>query len=190
MLNDSKFIWMQSPDNPKVMKIMRGVPAAGKSYRAKELAGGNEDVIFSADLFFGKSVEEYVKNWSAAKLFKAHEWCQNSARGACQKQIPLVIIDNTNTKIGEMMPYFSLAYHYDYKVEVEEPTSSWWAEIVPCLRDKAANKKKIEEFAKLLTEKNKESHCVPYEAILKMLMRYQTDIDFNVMASKFRPRVF
>jgi len=193
MIDDPKFVWMQSPDNPKIMKIMRGVPASGKSYRAKEIArehDENEDIIFSADLFFGKTTEEYVKNWAKERLFKAHEWCQNSARGALQKQVPLVIVDNTNTRVAEMMPYFAMAYRYDYKVEVEEPTSPWWAEIVPCLRNKVLFKKNIEFFASLLTEKNKESHCVPYDAILKMLMRFQPDVDFKTLAEKFKPRVF
>lgn len=177
--DDPKFGWMQNPENPLRMILMRGVPSSGKSFRAQELAGGDLSVICSADHFFGSTPEEYVANWKLEKLHAAHAVCQRKVRGMMQRQLPLVIVDNTNTRIAEMMPYFDMAVQYLYRVEIEEPTSPWWVnDIAPYLLDKPLNKDKIETAARLLAIKSQETHRVPYDSILKMLNRYQPMVMF------------
>ena len=64
---DAQFQWMFSPENKKTLVLMRGCPSSGKSFRAKQLAAG-EDIICSADHFFGLTAEEYVANWCVEKL--------------------------------------------------------------------------------------------------------------------------
>jgi predicted kinase len=175
-MND-KFQWTFSPHNDKVLVLLRGVPSSGKSYRAKELSQGNEEIICSADHFFGKTADEYVSNWSIEKLGLAHKTCQKKCRMKMQRQVPLVIVDNTNTMVREMMPYFEMAFQYQYKFRIEEPTSPWWVnEIAPLLLDKEGNEFLIKKAAKFLWEKNQESHKVPLESIEKMLFRYHTNV--------------
>lgn len=182
------FRWMQDPLNELTLILMRGVPASGKSYRAKELSGGDDSIIFSADHFFGATKDEYVANWSKDKLFKAHSWNQRRVREVMQRQRPLVIVDNTNTRIAEMMPYFDMAVQYQYKVRVEEPTSPWWVnDIAPLLLNKQANRKELEAAARMLYEKNQDTHCVPYENILKMLNRFQPMVMFADLCRSYHP---
>jgi predicted kinase len=183
---DALFDWMKSPENLNVLVLMRGLPSCGKSYRAKELAG-DTGLIFSADNFFGTTKEEYCANWNVKKLHVAHSVCQRKVRESMQRQLPLVIVDNTNTRIAEMMPYFDMAVQYKYRVQVEEPTSPWWLnDIAPYLLDKKANLDKIEEAARFLTKKSEETHCVPYDSILKMLNRYQTQVTFDDLARVYQ----
>lgn len=190
MSGNEIFQWMLSPENDKVLKIMRGVPSTGKSYRAKELSGNNPSVIFSADNFFGSTPEEYKANWSVEKLMTAHNWCKKNVRMAMQRQQKLVIVDNTNTQIREMMPYFDMAVQYQYRVEVEEPTSPWWVnDIEPYLLNKELNRKHLEKQCVLLCEKNQESHGVPLESMKKMLFRYQPRVTFNDLAKVFLKNV-
>jgi predicted kinase len=184
--SDPLFQWMQSPENNNLLILMRGLPASGKSYRARELANGDESVICSADHFFGRTKEEYVANWTKEKLHIAHRVCQRKVQGMMQRQLPLVIVDNTNTCIAEMMPYFDMAVQYRYRVQIEEPTSPWWVnDIAPYLLDKALHKDKLEAAARLLTEKNQETHCVPLESIQKMLNRYQPMVLFSDLVNVY-----
>lgn len=175
--------WLKSNENNKVLILMRGVPASGKSYRAKQLAGDTLEIIFSADHFFGFTPEEYVKNWRADQLGNAHKQCQKNTKMVMQRQGPLVIVDNTNTMIREMLPYFDLAIQYGYRLEIHEPTSPWWTEqIAPYLTDKKKNRKHLEKMAEFLYVKNQETHCVPLESIKKMLFRYQPNVTVDDLA--------
>jgi predicted kinase len=183
---NSAFQWMFSPENDKVLILMRGVPASGKSYRALELAGDDPSIIHSADHFFGATPEEYVENWSIEKLGLAHNQCKKNVRMLMQRQRPLVIVDNTNTMVREMMPYFDMAVQYQYKVQIEEPTSPWWVnDIAPYLGDKEGNRAQLEKMCKLLWEKNQQSHKVPLESIKKMLFRYHYNVTVEQLAANF-----
>lgn len=183
---NAMFQWMFSPENDKKLILMRGVPASGKSYRAKELSNGDPSIICSADSFFGATAEEYVANWCIEKLGVAHNQCKKSARMLMQRQRPLVIIDNTNTMVREMMPYFDMAVQYQYKVEIAEPTSPWWVnDIAPYLNDKQGNRKQLDKMCQLLFEKNQESHKVPLASIKKMLDRYHTNVTVEQLAAKY-----
>lgn len=181
---NSAFQWMFSPDNDKVLILMRGVPASGKSYRALELAGDDPSVIHSADHFFGETPEEYVANWTIEKLGMAHKQCQKNTRMRMQRQLPLAIVDNTNTMVREMMPYFEMAVQYQYRVQIEEPTSPWWVnDIAPYLENKEKNRGQLEKMAKLLWEKNQLTHKVPLESIKKMLFRYHHNVTAEQLAT-------
>ena len=181
---NKKFQWMFDPNNDKVLILMRGVPSSGKSYRSLELAGDNPSVIHSADHFFGKNSEEYVANWTIEKLGTAHKQCQKNISMMLQRQLPLAIVDNTNTMVRELMPYFEMAVQYQYRVQIEEPTSTWWVnDIAPYLDDKEKNKKQLEKMCKFLWELNQKTHKVPLESINKMLFRYHHNVTVEQLAN-------
>ena len=187
--DDPIFDWLKNPLNDLRLVLMRGLPSCGKSYKANEIAGGDDSIIFSADKFFGKTCEEYVQNWNLQKLFVAHKVCKKGAKMAMQRRAPLVIIDNTNTVMRELSPYFDLAVQYGYKVEIEEPTSSWWVnDIAPYLLDKPKYKKELEKACEFLAEKSKKTHCVPLSSIQKMMARYQPMINFQDLVNSFCKR--
>ena len=165
---------------------MRGVPASGKSFRAKELSEGDDSIICSADHYFGATPEEYVANWCIEKLGAAHKQCQKNVRMLMQRQRPLVIVDNTNTMVREMMPYFEMAVQYQYRVRIEEPTSPWWVnDIAPYLENKEANRKQLLAACKVLWQKNQESHMVPLPSIEKMLFRYHVNVTVEQLAANY-----
>lgn len=183
---DSRFDWMKNPDNKKVLVLMRGLPSSGKSTRAKELSGGDDTIICSADSFFGKTNEEYVKNWCIEQLGNAHNLCRKNAKMLMQRQVPLVIVDNTNTVFREMMPYFDMAVQYQYNVRVEEPTSPWWVEqIAPYLVEKEKNRKHLEKMCQFLVAKSAETHQVPLASMLKMMFRFVPNVTFNDLANAY-----
>lgn len=178
-----QYDWLKHPENPHLLIIMRGVSGSGKSYRAKELAGEDVDSIISADQFFGDTVEEYVAQWSVKKLGIAHRNCQNRVRYRLQNRL-LTIVDNTNTRIAEMMPYFDMAVQYDYRVQIHEPTSSLWVDdIVPYLSNKNKHASELEDAAKRLFEINQQTHQVPLDSIRKQIRRYVYPVTFDTLAA-------
>jgi len=180
--NNPIFEWLQSPENPKLLILMRGISGSGKSTRARELATEHNchDRLFASDDYFGQTREEYVANWSRPKLSAAHKACQKNVKIVMQRQLTPVIVDNTHVRIADMLPYFDLAVQYEYRVQIEEPTSPWWKEqIAPYLDDKIRNAKQIKEAAKLLHKINKQTHCVPLSSIEKMLGQWMHNVTFD-----------
>jgi len=107
-----------------------------------------------------------------------------------QRQHPLVIVDNTNTMVREMMPYFDMAVQYQYRVEIEEPTSPWWVnDIAPYLGDKEGNRKQLLKMARFLYEKNQQSHKVPLASIEKMLFRYHYNVTVEQFAAIYKRNI-
>lgn len=157
---------------------MRGLPASGKSYRAKELAG-DKGLIFSTDEYWYKIHKPELPDEYSFKLNMlgvAHKWNQLRANRAVDVGEPLIIIDNTNTTISEIRPYASYAHFQGYKVCIEEPTSPWWQEIRLYLRDKRSYKRELREWAFKLEEMSKASHNVPWLAFEKMMRRWDNNV--------------
>jgi predicted kinase len=170
----------------KELVIMRGLPSSGKSYRAKEIAG-SVGVVLSTDEYFYKLVEpeEPTKySFRPNHVGFAHKWNQVRAQKLIEEGHPLVIIDNTNTMPSEAKAYVQYAVPQGYTVRFEEPTSPWWLEHAPLLRNKRENKAKLKEFAAFLAKKSEESHNVPAWALERMLWRWVPDITVeSVLAS-------
>jgi HK97 family phage portal protein len=168
----------------KVLVLMRGVPSSGKTYRAIELAKGNTELIFSADQFFGSSVQEYSANFNVELLSAAHKSCQGKVAEALKAGLPLAIVDNTNLTAKECLPYFTMAVANGYAVRIAEPTSSWWVEdILPYLGDKEKNRVHLERMAVVLAKKSLQTHKVPVATIKRMLWKYELDLTVERLAS-------
>lgn len=185
---DSRFQWMFNPENDKVLILMRGVSASGKSTRALELAGDNPSVIHSNDHFFGKTKEEYQANWSGERLGLARRQCQKNIRMILQRQLPLAIVDNTNVRVSDMMSYFDMAVQYQYRVKIEEPTTTWWVnDIVPYLQNKEKNRKHLEKMCDFLWKKtlSPDRHEVPLASIKKMMFRYHYNVTVEQLAARY-----
>jgi predicted kinase len=145
----------------KVMIIMRGVSGAGKSTRARQLAGPT-GLVLSTDDFFG-SGEDYVKNYKAERLPEAHQSNQKQAEEALSKGITPIIIDNTNLMPYEAKPYVLLAQKYGYEVRIEEPQSDHWNQILELHKQKQA-------LAQQLAARN--LHGAPPERVADMISQY------------------
>ena len=188
----------------KVCIIMRGLPGSGKSTKINALLkkyGGDENHIFSADNYWIKNIldrrrmgeevpeeaelEEYRRNWSPERLAAAHKWNQDNFRAAIDMGLSPVIVDNTNVKPWDFQKYIEYADKAGYEIKFEEPTSPWWMEYRPYLRDRKLNPAKLDELAKILAERGK--HGVPLSTIRRMMDKWQDDFDVDVLLGKKKP---
>uniref|UniRef100_A0A1I8NVI5 NEDD4-binding protein 2-like 1 n=1 Tax=Stomoxys calcitrans TaxID=35570 RepID=A0A1I8NVI5_STOCA len=117
----------------KVLILMRGPPGVGKTYTAHEIVktfvdlqspfDHIEDFIFSADDYFYNSKGVY--RYNVKYLSEAHEFNQNRVREKAMSGFSPIIVDNTNLKLWEMMPYVKYAVQNGYTIEIVEPKPSW-----------------------------------------------------------------
>jgi hypothetical protein len=165
----------------KELILLRGFPASGKSYRAKQLFdeavdAGLEVQIFSTDEYWYKVLKpEKPEEYSFDRHFlaDAHRWNQQRTFRAIEAGVPRIIVDNTNTKFEEMRPYAAYALPQGYNLRLEEPTSPWWLENRELLRRKKSNEHAIKRWAFDLAERSKGIHDVPFFAIERMAWRWE-----------------
>lgn len=92
----------------KYLFLLRGLPGAGKSTLAKELA----QTHLEADMYFVKD-DEY--KFDGSKLKDAHEWCRFECERAMSWELKIAV-SNTFTQEWEMKSYYELAEKYGYTV--------------------------------------------------------------------------
>lgn len=100
----------------KTLLLLRGIPGAGKSTLAKQIAETNGAPIFSIDSYFENERGEYHFDYTKNHL--AYKECESKTKDALEKGIPFVIVDNTFTLEWEMKPYEDLAIEYGYLFSV------------------------------------------------------------------------
>lgn len=101
--------------------IMSGIPGAGKGRWIEEFIDGHTREDFrtfftvSADSFF-ETVDGY--RFDPSLLPMAHGTCLRRFVSYCQESVPTqtIIVDNTNTTIAEIAPYYALAQAYGHSV--------------------------------------------------------------------------
>lgn len=96
----------------KTLLLLRGIPGAGKTTLANQIAKSNNAPIFSIDSYFTNERGEYKFDFTKNHL--AYKECESKTKDALEKTIPFVIVDNTFTLEWEMKPYEDLAKHYGY----------------------------------------------------------------------------
>jgi len=140
----------------KKFYIMRGLPGSGKSYTAKEIVGDGQ--IFSADDYW------YIENpdkyqFDGSRLRDAHAWNQRRVEEAVKADIPIIVVDNTNTTLKELKfysPMIQEALKKGYTVELVEPRTSWAFDVDECFK--------------------RNSHNVPLDVVQRMADRYVKDV--------------
>lgn len=186
----SFYKWLEAKQDDRVCVIMRGITGSGKSTTAAKLLeklGGSVGHIFSTDNFFipmtremradGEYVspqdefQEYLDNWNADDLPKAHSQNLQSFKRAVDNGVTPVIVDNQNVRARDFYSYVDYADKAGYEIRIKEPDSEWWKEYSPFMKNKKANKAKLEEFAKILHDKT--DHGVPLNVIKRNIERWQ-----------------
>ncbi|KAJ3294181.1 NEDD4-binding protein 2 [Rhizoclosmatium sp. JEL0117] len=153
----------------QTLVILRGCSGAGKSTLAAELLQSNPTaLVFSTDDFFRQNESGEYKH-DPSRLSEAHAWNQARAAAAMASKAPVVVIDNTNLQRWEAKPYVECALKEGYSVVVKEPTTDWWV------------RKDVNELFKRGT------HGVPYEAIAKMVERYEPDFSVEAIMQSSPP---
>jgi len=138
--------------------IMRGPSGSGKSHKAQEilarnLATGTEGVIVSADQYFTTSGGEY--DFDVKKIPQAHNDCFMRFLEALEKQVDLIIVDNTNIHLWEWERYAKVADLMGYSVEVIACVPLTVADVKNCI------------------ERN--THGTPADIIMKQAIEYELD---------------
>jgi hypothetical protein len=180
-------------EGEKTLVIMRGLPSAGKSTRAKEiLAEANGcGIIYSTDEYWYRirkpdKPEEYSFNPNF--LAHAHRWNAQRTYREIEMGTPLVIVDNTNVKFQDFAPsYVIYARAQGYKLQLAEPTTPWWLEIRELLRRKKQNEAELKAWAVKLAEKSLTTHRVPAFAIERMMWKWQILTEEEVYATLDTP---
>jgi len=66
-----------------------------------------------------------VYAWAEEKLYPAHKSCQAKCRNGMKRGVGTILIDNTNMRKKEMIPYVELAHEFGYFVTIREPQTPW-----------------------------------------------------------------
>ena len=98
----------------KSLFLLRGLPGAGKSTLAEELATGQSAVHFEADQRFVG--EDGTYRFEPTLLAEAHEECQHKCFIAMAAATERVIVSNTFTTEWELYPYLMFAEEFGYRV--------------------------------------------------------------------------
>ena len=88
--------------------IMQGVSGAGKSSSIP----ANAHVVSADHLFIDPHTQQY--KFDPSKLPLAHGQCLRYFVIALQNEVPFIVVDNTNTTVAEVAPYYALANAYGY----------------------------------------------------------------------------
>jgi predicted kinase len=93
--------------------IMVGVSGSGKSTYIKDKL--KEHLVCSADSYFMDG-DKY--NFNPAKLGDAHRSCMKLFVESCVGRVEKIVVDNTNTSIDQLAPYYSVARAFNYSVKL------------------------------------------------------------------------
>eukprot|EP00731_Ephydatia_muelleri_P039144 Em1145g1a len=151
----------------RVMVVVRGLPGSGKTTLAETLVGSTGVICSTDDYFMTRG--RYI--FDPSKLEHCHEQNRLRVQNALEMGYSPVIVDNTNTTVKEMKPYFKLAKQYGYLVQLKEPETGW--------------KFDVEELAR------RNIHGVSSDTLQKMLQRYEHGVNVENIMKKLKctPRV-
>ena len=162
----------------KLVYLMRGLPACGKSHRARRLAGA-EGVVLETDQYFytqvGDDPGQY--DYSAELLPVARAWnfdrfCQATAKG-----VSPIVVDRGNGLNAETRQYAAYAVEHGYRVELAEPDSPWWQELRVLLKYKQhLDDVVLDNWASKLADATRDSHRVPPSTIRRWMARWRYDV--------------
>jgi predicted kinase len=122
--------------------LMRGCPSSGKSYLAnkileEKIALGKTAVIRSTDNYW--YLEDGTYKFDINKLSIAHKWNQLLCREDAENKIQYIIIDNTNLKFKDILPYLNIAKEFGYDVGEVIPDTPWMQDAQECFKRNAHN---------------------------------------------------
>lgn len=168
--------WFKKMSQQKLLIITRGPSGSGKSTMVEQLSSETGAPVFSSDEYFMQS-GKYA--FDPSKLGIAHEWNLNRAREAMQEQVPIIIIDNTNSKFWEMRNYVTSAQEFGYQVEFKEP--DWDSGL------KDENGRWNVDFLDRMQDSSSRNKRVPRQVLERMVGGYEYDPSVEKILSSERP---
>lgn len=140
----------------KELIIMRGIPGAGKSTRAKGIVEGGKlhstDSLIEASHNYSDFFAEMIKSGSFANLSRMHSQNLKNAKQSMDEGFSPVVIDNTNIRANEPKAYVEHALKLGYADEnikiVDVGNAGLSAEELANRNTHGVPVKKIEEMMK------------------------------------------
>jgi hypothetical protein len=162
----------------KVVYLMRGLPACGKSHKARHLAG-TDGIVLETDNYFytqvGDDPEKY--DYSEKLMPAAREWNLSRFREAVSREISPIVIDRGNGLNLETRKYGVHAVEHGYHVELAEPDSTWWQDLRVLLKYKDyVDDKLFDAWAKRLADATRDTYRVPTSTIRHWMCRWRHDL--------------
>ena len=168
-------------ESAKVVYLMRGLPACGKSHTARRLAG-SQGVVLETDQFFYTQVGDDPASYDYSKdrLAEARRWNLNRFRDALDHGTSPIVVDRGNGLNPESREYVVLAQEYGYDVELHEPDSPWWQELRVLLKYKEyIASDLLDQWADALAQRSRENHRVPTATIRKWMDSWRSDLQVS-----------
>ena len=159
---------MNAPE--KIVYLMRGVPATGKSHTAKKLAG-EKGIICETDEFFYTQVgnDKNQFDYDDTLMSTARAWNYARFEKAVASGATPIVVDRDNGLSLETQKYTRCAIKNGYRVEIREPESDWWQEIRVLLKYKALTGPVLDQWAKELARYSHPVHRVPETTIRRRM---------------------
>ncbi len=179
-------------DEPRrIVYLMRGLPACGKSHRARRLAG-DAGVVLETDQYFytevGDDPGEY--DYSSQLLETARQWNLDRFRQAIAQQISPIVVDRGNGLNEETQQYACYAVEHGYALELAEPDSPWWQELRVLLKYRQyVDDKLFDAWAQRLADATRDTHRVPARTIRHWMASWRYDVNIEaILAGRLASR--
>ncbi len=162
----------------RIVYLMRGLPACGKSHTARRLAR-DEGIVLETDEYFYTQVgdDSSSYDYSDQLLPVAREWNLARFRDAITCRMTPVVVDRGNGLNAETRAYAALADEHGYEIELAEPESPWWQELRILLKYKQfVDDQLFDAWARKLADATRDSHRVPASTIRHWMSRWRHDL--------------
>jgi len=161
----------------RIVYLMRGLPACGKSFTARELAGDAGVVLETDQYFFTEVGEDPARfDYSNDLLPEARRWNFDRFRQAIEEGVSPIVVDRGNGLNPETQQYARYAVDHGYQVELREPDSEWWQEIRVLLKYKRVTKEILYQWADRLADLSRSTHRVPVATIRHWMDKWRYDL--------------
>lgn len=170
-------------ESRRIVYLMRGLPACGKSHLARRLAG-DEGIVLETDQYFYTQVgDDPAKyDYSDELLPVARAWNLDRFRQAISHDVSPIVVDRGNGLNEETREYAVYAVEREYELELAEPDSPWWQELRVLLKYKQhVDGKLFDAWAAKLAEATRGTHRVPAATIRHWMSRWRHDLTIEAI---------
>lgn len=162
----------------RIVYLMRGLPACGKSHKAARLAGQVGVVLETDQYFYSQAGNDPLRyDYHDNLLPVAREWNLKRFREAIARGDSPIVVDRGNGLNFETRAYAAFAVEHGYEVQLAEPDSTWWQELRVLLKyRKYVADELLDVWARKLADATRDDHRVPAETIRRWMAAWRYDL--------------